>query len=171
MPDGDREGLNERKALALMLAQPSMIERPALELGSKLLVGFKPEIYAKEVASSGGSRRGKSSQTSLAELVWLSGGDRRFRIAFEGWLSSMMSPAGIRPGAQSKRSRSIAARSFAIGKVSLPRIRFLISESPSSLVVFGDAMTCVILSPCENGGGIHSQATVRPWTSSIAETA
>ena len=51
MPDADKEGLNERKALALMLAQPSMIKRPVLDLGGKLLVGFKPEIYAKEVAS------------------------------------------------------------------------------------------------------------------------
>ena len=49
LPDGDREGLNERKALALMLAQPSMIKRPVLDLGGKLLVGFKPEIYAKEL--------------------------------------------------------------------------------------------------------------------------
>jgi arsenate reductase len=51
LPDGDKEGLNERKALALMLAQPSMIKRPVLEVGSKLLVGFKPEIYAKEVSA------------------------------------------------------------------------------------------------------------------------
>jgi arsenate reductase len=50
LPDGDKEGLNERKALALMLAQPSMIKRPVLDLGGKLLVGFKPEIYDKEVA-------------------------------------------------------------------------------------------------------------------------
>src|ERR1700724_3802972 len=39
LPDADREGLNERKALALMLAQPSMIKRPVLDLGNKLLVG------------------------------------------------------------------------------------------------------------------------------------
>ena len=60
LPDGDKEGLNERKALALMLAQPSMIKRPVLDLGSKLLVGFKPEIYAekltKQVAPSGARR-------------------------------------------------------------------------------------------------------------------
>jgi arsenate reductase len=49
LPDADKEGLNERKAIALMLAQPSMIKRPVLELGGKLLAGFKPEIYAKEV--------------------------------------------------------------------------------------------------------------------------
>src|SRR5712675_1238257 len=60
LPDADKEGLNERKALALMLAQPSMIKRPVLDLGGKLLVGFKPETYAKEVAPSGRSRRGKS---------------------------------------------------------------------------------------------------------------
>jgi arsenate reductase len=60
LPDDDREDLNERKALALMLAQPSMIKRPVLDLGGKLLVGFKPGIYAKEVAASGGSRRTKA---------------------------------------------------------------------------------------------------------------
>jgi Spx/MgsR family transcriptional regulator len=49
LPDADREGLNEKKALALMLAQPSMIKRPVLDLDGKLLVGFKPEIYAKDV--------------------------------------------------------------------------------------------------------------------------
>ena len=48
LPDGDKEGLNERQAIALMLAQPSMIKRPVLELdGGKLAVGFKPDIYAK----------------------------------------------------------------------------------------------------------------------------
>jgi arsenate reductase len=59
LPDSDREGLNERKALTLMLAQPSMIKRPVLELGGKLLVGFRPEVYAKEV-SVGKSRTQKS---------------------------------------------------------------------------------------------------------------
>jgi arsenate reductase len=48
--------LIENKALALMLAQPSMIKRPVLEIGGKLLVGFKPEIYQKEVKPSGGKR-------------------------------------------------------------------------------------------------------------------
>ena len=57
LPDSDREGLNERKAIALMLAQPSMIKRPVLDLDGKLLVGFKPEIYAKEVTPSRASRR------------------------------------------------------------------------------------------------------------------
>jgi arsenate reductase len=60
LPEADKEGLNERKALALMLAQPSMIKRPVLEVGGKLLVGFKPEIYAKEVKAGGGARRAKT---------------------------------------------------------------------------------------------------------------
>jgi arsenate reductase len=47
LPDKDKEGLTETKAIKLMLAQPSMIKRPVLELpGGKLLVGFKPEAYA-----------------------------------------------------------------------------------------------------------------------------
>lgn len=50
LPDKDKEGVTEKKAVALMLAQPSMIKRPVLELGGgKLLVGFKPEIYAASV--------------------------------------------------------------------------------------------------------------------------
>ncbi len=51
LSDKDKEGLTEKKAIALMLAQPSMIKRPVLELGGgKLLVGFSPELYAKSVA-------------------------------------------------------------------------------------------------------------------------
>ncbi len=50
LPDKDKEGLTEAKAIRLMLAQPSMIKRPVLELGGgKLLVGFKPEAYEKAV--------------------------------------------------------------------------------------------------------------------------
>ena len=46
LPDADKAGLDEKKAIALMLEQPSMIKRPVLEAGGKLIVGFKPEIYA-----------------------------------------------------------------------------------------------------------------------------
>ena len=49
LPEKDRNGVTEAKAIALMLKQPSMIKRPVLEMGAKLLVGFKPETYAKEV--------------------------------------------------------------------------------------------------------------------------
>ena len=46
LPDADKEGIDEAKALDLMLAKPSMIKRPVLETGRDLLVGFKPEDYA-----------------------------------------------------------------------------------------------------------------------------
>jgi len=47
LPDARKTGLDERKAIALMLEQPSMIKRPVLEVGGRILVGFKPEEYAK----------------------------------------------------------------------------------------------------------------------------
>ena len=45
LPDKDKDGLTEKKAVALMLDQPSMIKRPVLDAGGRLLVGFKPEQY------------------------------------------------------------------------------------------------------------------------------
>jgi arsenate reductase len=48
LPDKDKTALSAKKAMALMLAQPSMIKRPVLALGGgKLLVGFQPELYSK----------------------------------------------------------------------------------------------------------------------------
>lgn len=42
----DQKVTDAKKAIALMMSQPSMIKRPVLELpGGKLVVGFKPEIY------------------------------------------------------------------------------------------------------------------------------
>jgi arsenate reductase len=49
LPDGDKQGLDESKALALMVAQPSMIKRPVLDIDGKLLVGFKPDRYEEVV--------------------------------------------------------------------------------------------------------------------------
>ena len=46
LPDADRQGLDQAKAIALMLAQPSMIKRPVLDAGGQLYVGFKPDSYA-----------------------------------------------------------------------------------------------------------------------------
>ena len=43
----DKEGLTERKAVALMLDQPSMIKRPVLEVQGKLFVGFNPDLYER----------------------------------------------------------------------------------------------------------------------------
>jgi len=46
LPETERANLTAAKAIALMLAQPSMIKRPVLDLGRKRLLGFKPETYA-----------------------------------------------------------------------------------------------------------------------------
>jgi arsenate reductase len=49
LPEAAREGLTEAKAIDLMLAQPSMIKRPVLELGGgRLVVGFKSGFYDLE---------------------------------------------------------------------------------------------------------------------------
>ena len=45
LPEAARADLDVGKACALMLAQPSMIKRPILDLGDRRIVGFKPEIY------------------------------------------------------------------------------------------------------------------------------
>jgi arsenate reductase len=51
LPEQDKSNLDAGKAIALMLAQPSMIKRPVLDLGGdRLLVGFKPELYGEAMA-------------------------------------------------------------------------------------------------------------------------
>ncbi len=46
LPDADKADIDEDKAVALMLAHPSMIKRPVVEGAGGLLVGFKPDLYA-----------------------------------------------------------------------------------------------------------------------------
>ena len=46
LPEEQRSDLDADKAIVLMLAQPSMIKRPVLDLGERRIVGFKPEVYA-----------------------------------------------------------------------------------------------------------------------------
>ena len=45
LPEGEKGRIDEDMAVALMLAQPSMIRRPVVETGGDLLVGFAPERY------------------------------------------------------------------------------------------------------------------------------
>ncbi len=46
LPDEAKADLDAEKAMALMMAQPSMIKRPVLDLGTgQTLLGFKPEAY------------------------------------------------------------------------------------------------------------------------------
>jgi arsenate reductase len=49
LPDFEKARLSEKSAIALMLAQPSMIKRPVLDLGGRIIVGFKPETYGAAV--------------------------------------------------------------------------------------------------------------------------
>jgi len=54
LPDSSKDDLDAEKAIALMLAHPSMIKRPVLVHGGLLLVGFKPETYTQAfIANSG----------------------------------------------------------------------------------------------------------------------
>jgi arsenate reductase len=47
LPEAEREGIGADKAIALMLAQPSMIKRPVLDLGGRRLVGFREAEWAE----------------------------------------------------------------------------------------------------------------------------
>jgi arsenate reductase (glutaredoxin) len=50
LPEADRADLDEDKAVALMLAQPSMIRRPILDLGDRRLLGFGEESWRAALA-------------------------------------------------------------------------------------------------------------------------
>jgi arsenate reductase len=50
LPEQDRADLDRDRAIGLMVAQPSMIKRPVLDLGDRRLVGFKPDDYAAAFA-------------------------------------------------------------------------------------------------------------------------
>ncbi len=56
LPDADKADLDAHKAKRLMLAQPSMIKRPVLDLDGALTVGFRAEVYA---GVFGGHRPGR----------------------------------------------------------------------------------------------------------------
>ena len=45
LAESDKAGLDQDKAIALMLAQPSMIKRPIVEGDGVLVAGFKPDAW------------------------------------------------------------------------------------------------------------------------------
>ena len=45
LPDAAKSGLDQAKAIPLMLEQPSMIKRPIVEHAGGLLIGFKPSEW------------------------------------------------------------------------------------------------------------------------------
>ena len=46
LSDAQKADLDEEKAIALMVAQPSMVKRPVLDRGGALTIGFAPDRYA-----------------------------------------------------------------------------------------------------------------------------
>lgn len=50
LADEQKADIDQARAIELMLAQPSMIKRPVLQLGDKTVIGFKPDIYAAALA-------------------------------------------------------------------------------------------------------------------------
>jgi Spx/MgsR family transcriptional regulator len=46
LPDADKSGLDAPKAMALMLANPSMIKRPIVEGAGAAMIGFKPDAWS-----------------------------------------------------------------------------------------------------------------------------
>ncbi len=45
--DRDKENLDSDKAIALMLANPTMIKRPMLDVSGQFTAGFKPNTYSE----------------------------------------------------------------------------------------------------------------------------
>lgn len=52
LPETEREGLDEAKAIAVMVANPSCIKRPLVEHPGGLLIGFKSDEWAAALASA-----------------------------------------------------------------------------------------------------------------------
>jgi len=50
LADADKQNIDSEKAITLMLANPSMIKRPVLDMGERQLIGFKPELYAEALS-------------------------------------------------------------------------------------------------------------------------
>lgn len=47
LPYSEKADLDEEKAITLMAREPTMIKRPVLVLGSTVMNGFKPAVYAE----------------------------------------------------------------------------------------------------------------------------
>lgn len=45
LPDADKADLDAERALAIMVANPSAIRRPVIDLGDELVIGFDPDRY------------------------------------------------------------------------------------------------------------------------------
>ena len=50
LPEREKQGVDEKKAVALLLAHPTLVKRPVLDRGGELMLGFRPDAYAKTFA-------------------------------------------------------------------------------------------------------------------------
>ena len=46
LPEGDKDSVDEAKAITLMTAHPTLIKRPVIEVGSHIYVGWNAETKA-----------------------------------------------------------------------------------------------------------------------------
>jgi Spx/MgsR family transcriptional regulator len=53
LPDAAKADLDQKKAIDLMLAQPSMIKRPVIQIDEQLLVGFRADAYERALRADG----------------------------------------------------------------------------------------------------------------------
>ena len=49
MPEGEKAGIDQKKAKELILANTNLIKRPVLDTGDRLLLGFKAASWAQEL--------------------------------------------------------------------------------------------------------------------------
>jgi Spx/MgsR family transcriptional regulator len=45
LPEKEKTGVDQKKAIALLLAHPTMVKRPVLDRNGELSLGFKPANY------------------------------------------------------------------------------------------------------------------------------
>ncbi len=66
LPEAEKAGLDETRALALLEAHPTLLKRPVLEGdGGDIRVGFKASDWAADRAPSGGSKSGGSARQAV----------------------------------------------------------------------------------------------------------
>jgi arsenate reductase len=45
LPENEKQNVDEKRVVALLLAHPTLVKRPVLDRAGELTLGFKPEVY------------------------------------------------------------------------------------------------------------------------------
>lgn len=53
LPEAEREGVDEARALALMAARPSLVRRPLIDMNPGYLLGFDVDEYQRTLGKEG----------------------------------------------------------------------------------------------------------------------